>query len=329
MANSATGVAFTPFETRVDTMLRLALRAEALDLDRVQVAEAWTHDATIVLAELAAQTSRIGLGTGVISVWGRTPASIALAAAGLQRASGGRFSLGLGAGSPPLTEGLHGLRWERPVARVRETLIAVRALLAGERLPRPAAGARPLRLGVVPEVPVPIALAALADSSIRLAGELADEWAPFLWARSRLAEGRALLDEGEARADLPRATRITAAVPVALGPDAESARRLAAWWLSTYTTRMGPIYPRLLERFSNRQTVEAMRAEPQDLPDAAEPLAREVTLFGTYDEGPEQIAAWLAAGADSVQLVLPPGRPEAELAEIVEVAAALQPTTNV
>ena len=177
MAISATGVAFTPFETRVDTILRLARQADALDLDRVQVAEAWSHDATILLAEIAAQTSRIGLGTGVISVWGRTPASIALAAAGLQRASGGRFSLGLGAGSPPLTEGLHGVRWERPVARVRETLIGVRALLAGARSPRPAPGARPLRLGVLPDVPVPIALAALSEESIRVAGELADECA--------------------------------------------------------------------------------------------------------------------------------------------------------
>src|SRR4051812_40926117 len=228
MATSTTGIAFTPFETRVDTILRLARQADVLELDRVQVAEAWSHDATLVLAELAWVTERIGLGAGVLSVWSRTPATIALAAAGLQRVSGGRFSLGLGAGSPPLTEGLHAVRWERPVARVRETLTAVRALLAGERLPRAAAGARPLRLGVIPDVPVPIALAALADSSIRLAGELADEWAPFLWARSRLAEGRELLDEGEARADLPRATRITAAVPVALGPDAESARRLAA-----------------------------------------------------------------------------------------------------
>src|SRR3954471_14511161 len=240
MENSVTGVAFTPFEIRVDTMLRLARRAEALGFGRVQVAEAWSHDATIVLAEMAAQTSRIGLGTGVISVWGRTPASIALAAAGLQRAPGGRFSLGLGAGSPPLTEGLHGVPWERTVARLRGTLIAVRALLAGDRLPHPAAGARPLRLGTIPDAPVPIALAALAEPSIRLAGELADEWAPFLWARSRLAEGRELLEQGEARADLPAATRIAAAVPVALGPDAETARRLAAWWLSTYATRMGP-----------------------------------------------------------------------------------------
>ena len=119
MAISATGVAFTPFETRVDTMVRLAQQAEGLDLGRVQVAEAWSHDATIVLAEIAAVTSRIGIGTGVLSVWGRTPASLALAAAGLQRASGGRFSLGLGAGSPPLTEGLHGVPWERPIGRVR------------------------------------------------------------------------------------------------------------------------------------------------------------------------------------------------------------------
>jgi alkanesulfonate monooxygenase SsuD/methylene tetrahydromethanopterin reductase-like flavin-dependent oxidoreductase (luciferase family) len=317
MEISATGVAFTPFETRVDTMLRLARRAEELDIGFVHVAEAWSHDATIVLAELAARTSRIGLGSGVLSVWGRSPASLALAAAGLQRVSEGRFSLGLGAGSPPLTEGLHGVRWERPVARLRVTIMGVRALLAGERLPAPAPGARPLRLGVTPEVPVPIALAALADESVRVAGELADAWAPFLWARSRLADGRALLEEGEARAESARRTRITVAVPVALGPDEATARGLAAWWLSTYATKMGPIYPRLLRRFSSPETVDALQSGGHELP---EELARDVTLFGTYDQGAEQIAAWLAAGADSVALVLPPGRQEEELAELLDVA---------
>ena len=322
MATTTTGVAFTPFETRVETMMRLAWQADALGLDRIGVAEAWSHDATIVLAEMAAQTTRIGLGTGVLSVWSRTPASLALVAAGLQRVSGGRFLLGLGAGSPPLTEGLHGLPWTRPIARVRDTLTAVRTLLAGDRTSHPAPGARPLRLGVLPDVPVPISLAALSDESIRIAGELADEWAPFLWARSRLADGRALLDEGAARATLPRPTRIAVAVPVALGPDEASARRSAAWWLSTYVTRMGPIYPRLLARFSSADAVDALRTAPDELPAGAEALAREVTLFGTYDQAAEQIAAWRAAGADSVQLVLPPGRPEDELAEIVAAAAA-------
>ena len=72
------GIAFTPFETRADVIVRLAIRADERGLERVEVAEGWTHDATVLLAELALRTSRIGLGTSVISVWGRTPATIAL-----------------------------------------------------------------------------------------------------------------------------------------------------------------------------------------------------------------------------------------------------------
>jgi len=321
------GVGFTPFETRTDAIINLAGHAEEVGLDRVDVAEGWTHDSLIILAELAARTSRIGLGTSIISVWGRTPATMALGAAGLQRCSGGRFSLGIGAGSPPLAEGFHGRRWDRPLARLRETLTTVRALLAGERLPEPAPGARALRLGVVPETPVPILLAALAPGSVRLAGELADGWTPFLWARSRLQDGKALLQEGALAAEAPTPTRVLPGVPVALGPDEASARRLAAWWLSTYLTRMGPLYPRMLgERFGMSAAVNAMleaadgNASP-DLPAAAEELAQDVTLFGTYDRAGDTIAAWFAAGADNLNLVLPPGHHEEELAEMLDVAS--------
>ena len=328
------GVGFTPFETRTDAIARLAVHAESVGLDRVDVAEGWTHDSLIVLADLAARTSRIRLGTSIVSVWGRTPATMALGAAGLQRISGGRFSLGIGAGSPPLAEGFHGVEWDRPLARLRETLTAVRALLAGERLPVPAPGARPLRLGVLPESPVPILLAALAPGSVRLAGELADGWTPFLWARSRIGEGRTLLEEGEQRAEAPVPTRVSLGVPVALGPDEASARRLAAWWLSTYLTRMGPLYPSMLgERFGMSAAVEAMieaaagEGTPE-LPAVAEDLARDVTLFGTYDEAGDVIAEWVDAGADDVNLVLPPGRPEEELEECLSYASARRAAAN-
>ena len=202
------GVAFTPFETRADLSLRLGRQADELGLARVDVAEGWTHDSMILLAQLAASTQNIGLGTSVVSAWGRTPASIALGAASLQSCSQGRFSLGIGASSPPLTEGLHGIPWDRPLARLRQTLTAVRALLKGDRLPDAAGGARPLRLGVVPEPAVPIVLAALSPGSIRLAGELADGWVPFLWARSRLHEGRALLQDGESRSETAGRMRV-------------------------------------------------------------------------------------------------------------------------
>jgi alkanesulfonate monooxygenase SsuD/methylene tetrahydromethanopterin reductase-like flavin-dependent oxidoreductase (luciferase family) len=321
------GVGFTPFETRAEVIMRIGALAEEHGLDRVEVAEGWTLDSVTLLSELALRTTRIGLGSSVMSVWGRTPATIALSAAGLQRCSGGRFTLGLGAGSPPLAEGFHGRTWDQPLLRLRETATSVRALLAGERLPDPADGARPLRLGVLPETPVPMVLAALAAGSIRLTGEVADGWAPFLWSRSRIAEGRALLAEGEARAEAVGPTRVSVGVPVAFGPDEATARRRAAWWLATYATRMGPLYPRMLaDRFGLRAGVEAVvaaaggGAEP-GLPAAAEELAREVTLMATYDDARAAIDAWFAAGADDVSLVLPPGRPEEELAAAVAVAA--------
>jgi alkanesulfonate monooxygenase SsuD/methylene tetrahydromethanopterin reductase-like flavin-dependent oxidoreductase (luciferase family) len=109
---------------------------------------------------------------------------------------------------------------------------------------------------------------------------------------------------------------VTVAVPVAVGPDVATARRLAAWWLSTYATRMGPIYPRLLGRFSSAGTVQALQGD--EFPATAEELAREVTLFGTYDEAPDLLAAWSAAGADALALVLAPGRPEDELHAVVD-----------
>src|SRR3954463_14554539 len=118
------GVAFTPFETRTDVIVRLTAQAERLGLGRVEVAEGWTHDSTILLAELAMRTSRIELGALVVSAWGRTPAPLALgarllrgggrarappgrAAAGRRRGSGAGSTLGIGGGPPPLAEGFH------------------------------------------------------------------------------------------------------------------------------------------------------------------------------------------------------------------------------
>jgi alkanesulfonate monooxygenase SsuD/methylene tetrahydromethanopterin reductase-like flavin-dependent oxidoreductase (luciferase family) len=321
------GAGVTPFQTDSEAAVRLAVLAEELGYARFGTAEGWTADAIVVLTQMAVATSRIGLGAAVLPVWTRTPAAIAMAAAGLSRASGGRFALGLGAGSPPLVEGLHGLTWDRPFERVRETLIAVRALLAGERLPLEREGVRPLRLGTPPAAPVPIALAALAPPSIRLAGELTDRWLPFLWARGRLADGRALLDEGEARAESPTPTAVTPSVPLAIGENEEAARTIAAGWLLVYLIRMGPLYPRMLrERFGFAVEVDALLAANQDgglpqLPAAAERLAREVTAMATYDEAPDAIGEWLEAGADAVDVVLPPGLPEENLAEMLAAAA--------
>lgn len=322
----AIGIGFTPFEDRVEVIERVAVLAEERGFDSVGVAEAMTLDATVVLARLAGLTDRIGLVTGVLSVWGRTPGTLALAASELQRASGGRFVLGLGAGTAPIAAGFHGQPWQAPVAKLRDTVVAVRALLAGDRLPDAPPGAHPLRLGCPPGVPVPIALAAITPLSIGLAGALADRWVPFLLPPRAVDAGRELMTTAADAVGRSDAATVTASVPLALAPTRAAAHRIAARWLVTYATRMGPVYPRVLREHGYARELEALldaNRDPRDacLPAAAERLARDVLLFGTHDEAPQLAQAWLEH-ADALSVVAPFGMPAEAVTDALEAISA-------
>jgi alkanesulfonate monooxygenase SsuD/methylene tetrahydromethanopterin reductase-like flavin-dependent oxidoreductase (luciferase family) len=321
------GIAFTPFETRADLIVRIALLADRSGFDGFAVAEAMGNAAPLVLAEVALTTTRVELSAGVLSVWSRTPATLAMTAMGLQRMSGGRFVLGLGASTPELVEGLHGVVWTDPVGQLRSVMHAVNSLLNGQRLPEPAEGSRPLRLAVTSEPAVPVALAALSPPTVRLAGELADRWLPFLWPRSHLGLGRRLLQEGAAEGERSELPQICPAVPLAVGPDEASAHRAAARWLTVYCTRMGQIYPRLLrDRFGYAAEVDALLAANVDrdvpvLPAASRRLAEDVLIVAAHADTAAAIRQWMDAGADRVNLSLPLGASEEELRAAVLAAA--------
>jgi alkanesulfonate monooxygenase SsuD/methylene tetrahydromethanopterin reductase-like flavin-dependent oxidoreductase (luciferase family) len=319
------GVGFTPFEDRLDVIDRVAAHAESRDLAFVSVAEAMSLAAPIVLARLAARTSRIGLVTGVLSVWSRTPATLALTAAELQRHSSGRFVLGLGASTAPITEGFHGQRWRAPLEQVRHCLVAVRALLGGDRLPDGPEGARLLRLACPPQTPVPIALAAISPGSIRLAGAPADQWLPFLLPSAGLDDGRALITEAAAEHARSMVPPVIAAIPVALAAEEERAARIAARWLLTYTTVMGPVYPQVLRAHGYGREVDALLEANSDprrpvLPPAATRLAEDVLMFGTYDAGPGLVHRW-RAHADSLALVVPFEQDPDEIVATIDAVA--------
>jgi 5,10-methylenetetrahydromethanopterin reductase len=316
------GVAFTPFEDRVDVIERAAVLADERGFDSVGVAEAMTLDAPIILTRLAGLTDRIRLVTGVLSVWSRSPAALALTASALQEASAGRFILGLGAGTAPITEGFHGQRWQTPATKLRDTIVAVRALLNGGRLPDVPEGVRALRLGCPPSVPVPIALAAITPRSIRLAGALAEHWLPFLLPAAALDAGRELMSTAAAEAGRNDAATVTASVPLALAETRDAANRIAATWLVTYATRMGPVYPRMLRANGYAQELDALLDANRDphaahLPAAAERLARDVLIHGTYDEASDLTREWLKH-SDALTVVAPFGTPAEHIADSLE-----------
>jgi alkanesulfonate monooxygenase SsuD/methylene tetrahydromethanopterin reductase-like flavin-dependent oxidoreductase (luciferase family) len=331
-AHRPLAVGITPVETRRDVMVRVAVRAEQLGYAAVAVAEGWGQDVSVVLTEIALSTSRIQIGTGVLNVWGRSPAGIAMLATSLADVSGGRFALGLGAGSPQLAEGLHDVPFHAPVARLGAVTRQVRSLLEGGRIsPSFPGGSRPLRLGVRPPAPISINLAALGPQSVRLTGELADGWYPFLLPVSGLKDGVRLLEEGAARAGSERPLpRICPVVPVAVAPDPARARAMATWWITFYLTSMGPLYARTLRRHGFGDAVDAVleaaraagaagAADAFELPPAAQVLIDELVISGNESTARADLERWYQAGADLTTIVLPPNRSLEELEHILDV----------
>ena len=315
------GVSVMPLENRRPALVDLAIAADRGGYDFFTLPETWVYDITVVLAEAAVKTRRITLGTGILGVWNRSAATMAMAARTLAAMSDGRFILGLGASTPQLTEGLHDVPFTAPIGRMRRTISQVRALLRGERVPLAVAtGARPLKLNVPPGPDVPIYLAALGDDATRLAGELADGWMPFLYPLRRLPDGIARLSEGAARGDHPgRVPEIFASVPTVVAADAAKAREGAAWFVSFYLTTMGTFYRDSLIRQGFEKEVRSVLAanagkEQGIVPADAEELLEQLIVYGTPDEARRRLARWHAAGAAAVGLLLRPSLPQDELA---------------
>ena len=160
------------------------VQADQLGADSLWVPEFWGYDALTPLGALATVTESIQLGTGIAQLGARTPAMLAMSAATLQTLSNGRFVLGLGASGPQVMEGWHGVEFSRPVQRTRETVEILRMIWRGDKLvhdgqvyqvPLPTGEGRALRLAA-PPVKVPVYLASLGPSNLRLTGQVADGW---------------------------------------------------------------------------------------------------------------------------------------------------------
>ncbi len=224
------GVGLTPMETRRDVIVRTAVLADELGYEIFALPEGWGLDAVAVLTEIALRTARINLASGILSVWGRTPATLAMTAATLHQISGGRYVLGLGASTKALVEGFHDTTFEHPAAKLRDVVTKVRALLAGQpaqldHVP----DARPLRLGQPPVPEVPIWVAALGRHTIRVAAELGDGWIPALVARDRLPGWTAQLRQlRDAAAPHARPFTVAAGPITAVDENADAARGIAA-----------------------------------------------------------------------------------------------------
>jgi F420-dependent oxidoreductase-like protein len=313
--------------------------ADRLGYDTVWVAEAYGWDAFTVLTEMACQTERIKLATGIVNVFSRSPALIAQTAASLDRISGGRFVLGLGTSGHQVIAGWHGVPFERGVRRLRETMEIVRTVLRRERLVYDGEIFH-LNMGLKlithpPRDRIPVYLATLTPSGVALAGEVADGWLPVFFSPTHFErEIRPQLEKGAARAGRSlNELSICVSQPVVVTEDVEAGRDAVRAGMALYIGGMGSRERNYYNQLFCRYGFEAEARRIQDLyltgrrSEAMAALTAEmidlVTIIGPIEECRRRLAELerLGVAEVAVRLQVPGGGP----ADVLDAMEALAP----
>ena len=303
--------------------LALAREADRVGYAVVWAAEAYGSDAATVLAWVAAQTERIDVGSAIFQIPGRTPANTAMTAATLDTLSGGRFRLGLGVSGPQVSEGWHGVRFDKPLARTREYVAIVRKALARERLtydgefftlPLPDGPGKALTLTVHPvRERIPIYLAAVGPRNLELAGEIADGWLAIFFDPDHAGELLAQVRAGREKAGLGMdGFDIVPTVPVIIGDDIEACAEPVRAYCALYIGGMGSREKNFYNALAVRMGFGDAAAQIQDLylakdyagAAAAVPLEfiQRTALIGPPDAIVERLKAYAAAGVTTLSI---------------------------
>jgi F420-dependent oxidoreductase-like protein len=313
-------VGYSGSQMRLD--MDLILEAERAGFHSVWTAEAYGSDAVTPLAWIAARTTKINVGSGIMQMPARTPAMTAMTATTLDHLSGGRMLLGLGVSGPQVVEGWHGQPYGKPLVRTREYVSIMRQIWARERplehqgaeyqIPFRGEGAsglgKPLK-SILHGRQIPIYIAAIGPKSVEQAAEIADGWLPIWYTPYRtkvydepLRAGFAKAGGGKALASFDIAPSVT----VIQGSDVPSCLEMIKPFLALYIGGMGARGKNFYNQLACRYGFEAEAKKIQDLyldgkkneataavPDA---LADEVSLVGPPERIKERLAPWRESG---------------------------------
>jgi F420-dependent oxidoreductase-like protein len=314
----------------------LAEEAERCGFHSVWTSEAYGSDAVSPLAWIGSRTTNVRLGTAIMQMPARSPATTAATVATLDLLSGGRVLLGLGTSGPQVAEGWHGQAWGKPLTRTREYVEIVRAVLRreaplehhGEHYDIPYSGpgatglGKPLRIIVhPPRAEVPIYLAAIGPKNVALAAEIADGWLPIFFSPERFADThRPMLEEGFARrGGRPEGWDLAAHVPVVMTDDVAAGRDFLKPLLALYVGGMGAkgknFYTRLAERYGYADAAATIQdlylagKKSEAIAAVPDALVDEVALVGDRARIADRVAAFRECGVGT--LILQARQPEA------------------
>lgn len=325
----------------------LVAAAEDAGFDAMFTAEAWGSDAFTPLAWYGRQTSRLRLGTSIVQMSGRSPASIAMHAITLDHLSGGRLVLGMGVSGPQVVEGWYGQPFGKPLARTREVIDIIRKILArdepvtndGPHYPLPYRGensvglGKPLKSIVHPlRADIPIWLGAEGPKNVAQTAEIADGWLPIFYSPKSAGMYQPWLDEGFAR---PGARRSRADFEIAAtchlqvvdnAPEKQEVVDFMKPFVALYMGGMGAkdqnFHKNVFERMGYAEITDEVQElylqGERDKATALIPneLVDDLHIIGTAGEVRERVAEWEETGVTELVLSL---RTPADVRRVAEV----------
>lgn len=293
-----------------ERIIQLAQEAESLGYDTIWCPEIYGMDCFTPLAWVGAHTSRINLGTSIMQISARTPASAAMHAVALDYLSNGRLILGIGVSGPQVVEGWYGQPYPKPLARTREWVQIFRQMVSregpvsfkGEHYQLPLEGGtglgKPLKLMQHPlRDHIPLYLGAEGPKNVALAAEICDGWVPMFLSPYRMHEQYA-----EAMRIRSPDFEIAAMVPVVIDDDVDRARGQIKGSVGFYVGGMGArsfnvhkdhvgrmgfgdAAQKIQDLFMAGRRDEAFAAVPDELVD-------EIALCGPKARIRDRLAAW-------------------------------------
>lgn len=303
--------------------LALAREADRLGYAVVWAAEAYGSDAPTVLSWVAAQTESIDVGSAVMQIPARTPATTAMTAATLDTLSNGRFRLGLGVSGPQVSEGWHGVRFDHPLARTREYVDIVHLALSRQRLhyegahwtlPLPDGPGKALQLTVHPvREQIPVYLASIGPKNLELTGEIADGWLGVFFAPEHAGITMERLRTGRSRSGRTmHGFDVVPTVPLVIGDDLEACAAPIRAYSALYVGGMGSREQNFYNQLAVRMGFGAAAKTIQDLYLAKKPreaaaavpleFVDATALIGPAGRVRDRLAAYADAGVTTLSV---------------------------
>ena len=286
----------------IDELLACARMADiSHSADSVWVPESWGRESFSTLGAVSQVTKRVKLGTSILNIYSRTPATVAMGATTLDLLSSSRSVIGLGASTDAIVENWHGVKFEKPVERMREFLHCVRLMVSGERVDFDGKFFKVKKfklLHMPPRKSIPVLVGAVNRRMIALAAEVADGAIFYLRPIEELKETARRLRQETAGRDFEIACSIICAVS---DSEPEMARQRAAQTLAFYVA-VGKFYRKFLSENGFKNETEAIAEAyatggigPASA-NVTDRMLRSLAISGTREECKKALSEYASAG---------------------------------